>query len=85
MNKKKALACKFEKFTSQRNASAQKVLFTKKKALTSYHKKKALPSYEEKKGSGMKNVLLKKIKVRGMHQRFKNFGQKKGIYQQHAQ
>lgn len=39
----------------------------------------------KKKGSGMKNVLLKKIKVRGMHQRFKNFGQKKGIYQQHAQ
>jgi len=42
LNKKKALACKFEKFTSQRNASAQKVLFTKKKALPSYEKKKAL-------------------------------------------
>ena len=47
--------------------------------------KKRLWPYELKKGSGMNSVLLKKIKVRGMHQRYKNFGQKKGIYQQHAQ
>ena len=47
--------------------------------------KKGSGIMNKKKGSGMKSVLLKKIKVRGMHQRYKNFGQKKGIYQQHAQ